>query len=254
MLSICIVNSIIEFLKHWDLLGFVIAGFISVIIALIINGLKSLLIMKRERSCVSKQLISSTVYQGTEDAGLKIEVSYNGTRVEKPLSVIMIKLKNDGEEDLLFSQHFSRPIFVSAMGLDVVEMTVLSELEGINPIIREESNGKFVLSWDLLKRDESFYLKVFILGVISDMSAIKFDVRADGIDKIKTPEYRVSETMKPVLIASVLCVVLSFFIPKDLSFIELMPMRLFMLVGLVIIDLLIWVASLKRRIQWMKED
>ena len=254
MLSICNVNSIIEFLKRWDILGFVIAGFISVIIALIINGLKSLLIMKRERYCVSKKLISSTVYQGTEDAGLKIDVSYNGKRVEKPLSVIMIKLKNEGEEDLLFSQRFSRPIFVSALGLDVVEMTVFSELEGINPSISEESEGKFVLSWDLLKRDESFYLKVFILGVISDMSAIKFDVRADGINKIKTPEYKVSETMKPVLLASVLYVVFTLFIPQDLSFIELMPMRLFMLVGLVIIDLLIWVASLKRRIQWMKED
>lgn len=95
-------NSIIEFLKHWDILGFVIAGFISGIIALIINGLKSLFLMKKERYCVSKRLVSSTIYQGSEDAGLKIEVSYKGKRVEKPLSVIMIKLKNDGEEDLFF--------------------------------------------------------------------------------------------------------------------------------------------------------
>lgn len=247
-------NSIIEFLKHWDILGFVIAGFISGIIALIINGLKSLFLMKKERYCVSKRLVSSTIYQGSEDAGLKIEVSYKGKRVEKPLSVIMIKLKNDGEEDLLFSQRFSRPIFVSAMGLDVVEMAVFSDLEGINPIIREESGGKFALSWDLLKRDESFYLKVFILGEISDMSAIKFDVRADGINKIKTPEYRVSETMKPVLFASALCVVFTFFIPQNLSFMELMSMRLFLWVGLVILDLLLWVVALKRRIQWMKEE
>ena len=105
-----------------------------------------------------------------------------------------------------------------------------------------------------MKRDESFYLKVFILGEISDMSAIKFDVRADGINKIKTPEYRVSETMKPVLFASALCVVFTFFIPQNLSFMELMSMRLFLWVGLVILDLLLWVVALKRRIQWMKEE
>ena len=87
-------ETIKAFLERWDILGFVVAGFISAVMALLIEGFRSMLNMKRSKYCISKALVSSTVYQQTDKDGLKITISYNNEAVEGALTILKIRLRN----------------------------------------------------------------------------------------------------------------------------------------------------------------
>ena len=249
-------DSIIGFLKHWDLVGFVIAGFISVIIALLINGFKSLFSMKRKKYCISKSLVSSTVYQETEEDGFEIIVSYHGKRIDRPLTVLNVRLRNDGEEDILFSQRFSRPVFIAINEANIIDVKTYSLIEGVNPIAVKNSVGSFSISWDLLKRDEFLYLKIIIDGLWDGkISDVHFDIRADGINQIKTPEYKVGEVMIPIFIATgLISILLIIFYPSGEMFVDIISMKLFYILCLLFSTLIFLISALIQRIKWLKEN
>lgn len=241
------------FLERWDLLGFVVAGLISAVIMLLIDGFRSLFNMKRKKYCISKSLISSTVYQQMEKEGLKISVSFNDHDIEGALTILKIRLRNDGAEDLMYSQRISYLHMVAA-GLDLIDVSVVTDVDGVNPEITAIGDGKYDVKWDLLKSDEYFYIKVVVKGEVSDMSGVEFEVRADGINHIKTPEYKVSEAMLPVWSAVALIIIpVILFWPSREMFLDILPMKWLLVGSMIIFALAFWIGALKQRIRWMKE-
>lgn len=247
-------ETIKAFLDRWDILGFIIAGLIGAVIMLLIDGFKSLFSMKRKKYCISKTLISSTVYQHTDSGGLKITVSYKGQEVEGPLTILNIRLRNDGEEDIMYSQRIGR-LCIMLVDLKEMDVSVNSDIDGVNPCVKIADDGKYDIKWDLLKSGECFYIKIIAKGEINDMASVKFDVRADGIDQIRTPEYRVSEAMIPIWTALALLGIPSIlFLPSEAMLLDVLPIKWLYIGSLIFMALIAWIGALKRRIKWMKEQ
>ena len=162
----------------------IVGGVIGAVITLLLNRALSFFRMKRSKYCISKSLVSSSVYQQTDEGGLKIRVLYNDREVGGPLSILSIRLRNDGAEDLFYSQRVSQ-LLLCLDDLEVLDLNVSAETEGVKPEVIRQDDGKFELRWDLLKRDESIFIKVVAKGEVKDISAVKFEIRADGIDQIK---------------------------------------------------------------------
>lgn len=243
-----------SFFENWNILEYVIAGVIGAIIAVLINRILSLFRMKRKKYCLSKKLISSSVYQQTNKDGLKISVSYNDKEIDGKLSITTVRLRNDGDEDLMFSQRVSYLFFVLD-GYNAIDVSVYADKDGVNPIVSLRSDGYYELKWDLLKRDESLFIRIVVEGEPMDISAMKFDVRADGINEIKTPEFRVMDLMGPALVtAAIIGIPVALFYPTDESFVGIMPMKVLLLLSLLLFVLFFLIMSLIWRIKWLKEQ
>lgn len=107
----------------------------------------------------------------------------------------------------------------------------------------------------MLKCDESFIIKVVLRGEVKGISAVRFDIRADGISQIKTPEYRVKEVMFPVVVGFAIAIIpFMFLMPTSEMFVGIMPMKLFLLVCMAFVILIIWIMTLLKRIKWLKEQ
>ncbi len=242
------------FIDMLDWPGIIVGAVIGFIIPVLFNQVQSFFRKNRKKYCLSKSLASSSVYQQTDDGGLKIRVSYNDTEVEGPLSILSIRLRNDGTEDLMFSQRFNYLRLVIE-GLDILDISASAGIAGVNPSILQGGENKYELKWDLLKSEECFFIKVVAKGEINDVSAVKFEVRADGINQIKTPEYSVKEAMIPILIINiVIAVPIILFMPASMPFIGSVSMKFAMLIMLVILTLVSLAGALSNRIKWMKEQ
>lgn len=259
MIKICVLykkymETIKDFLVKWDILGFVVAGLIGAIIMLLIEGFKSLFSMKRRKFCISRTLVSSTIYQKTDIDGLRITISYNNEDVDGPLTILRIRLRNDGEEDLMYSQRISR-LYVVLEKMDVIDVSTESEINGINTTVKEIDKSRYEIKWDLMKKDEFFLIKIVAKGELNDLSGVRFDVRAVGINSIKSPEYKVSEVMIPIWVATVLIIVPIILLwPAKDMFLEIFPMKWFLVGIIIIVTLIVWIGALRRRIEWLKEQ
>jgi hypothetical protein len=247
-------DSIINVLDEWSIIDYVIAGLIGAVIAFLFNMVISFFSIKRKKYNLSKSLVSSSVYEQTEEDGLKIKVLYNNIEVDGPLSIMKICIKNDGMEDLVYSKRIKN-LFLKFDDMDVLCVSVSSEVVDVLPVVIPIDADKYEIKWDLLKCDECIMIKVVAKGKEIDFSKIKFEIRADGISKIKTPEYKVNEVMRPILISDILIVVpILLFYPSSTSFIGIMPMKVFMLLILSIMTIMLWVTALLKRIKWLKEQ
>lgn len=83
---------------------------------------------------------------------------------------------------------------------------------------------------------------------------IHTSIRAEGISKIKSPEYHVWPQLWPVLTAILLGVLLMWFtVPKEITFIPYIPQNIFW-AGLFALLIPIYIIMvLIKRIQWQKE-
>lgn len=236
------------------IVNYVIAGVIGAIIALLFKMVIHFFRIKRKKYCISKKLVSSSVYQQTYEDGLMIKVMYNNKEVDGPLSIMKICIKNDGMEDLVYSK-IIRNLFLYFDGMDVLGVSVSSEIADVQPVVIPINDVKYELKWDLLKCDESIIIKIVANGKDIDISKIKFEIRADGINKIKTPEYKVNEVMRPILVCDLIIVVLILpFYPSSDSFIGIISMKVFMLIVVVVMTVILWVSALLKRIKWLKEQ
>ena len=247
-------DSIITFLDKWNLVDYVIAGVIGAVITYLLNIVISFFRNKRKKYCISKRLVSSSVYQQTEEDGLKIKVLYNDKEIDGPISIIKLCIKNDGLEDIVYSKRISK-LFLSFKDVEVLGISVISENADVKPIVNPINDEEYELKWDLLKCDECIIIKVIAKGNEFGLSNVKFVIRADGINEIKTQEYKVNEVMSPILLGDIAIIVpILLFYPSSDSFIGIMPMKVFMLIILVVLTLILWVTALLKRIKWLKEQ
>lgn len=245
---------VFAFLDKWNIVDYVIAGVIGTIIAFLLNIVISFFRDKKKKYCISKRLVSSSVYQQTDEDGLKIKVLYNDKEIEGPISIIKLCIKNDGLEDIAYSKRI-RKLFLSFNDVDVLDLSVISEIADVKPVVNPINDGRYEIKWDLLKRNESIIIKVVAKGNEFDISNVKFEIRADGINEIKTPEYKVNEVMSPILLVDFIIIVpMLLFYPSSESFVGIMPMKVFVLIILVFMTIFLWVTALLKRIKWLKEQ
>lgn len=247
-------DSVITFLDKWNIDDYVIAGVKGVVITFLLNMVISFFRNKRKKYCISKRFVSSSVYQQTDEDGLKIKVLYNDMEIEGPISVIKLCIKNDGLEDIVYSERI-RKLSLSFHNVDVLGISVVSEIADVKPVANIINNGRYEIKWDLLKCDESITIMVVAKGNEFDLSNAKFEIRADGINEIKSPEYKVNEVMRPILITDLIIIIPIFlFYPSSESFIGIMPMKVFLLIILAVLTIILWVTALLKRIKWLKEQ
>lgn len=243
-----------DFLRQYDWLGFIITGLVGAFLSFLFSKLNSLFVIKRKKRCISKCLISSDIYRNLEKDGFKITVSYKDIIFEKPVSVLKIRLRNDGEEDILFSNCFSRNVYLRLDNHNIVEVTVSSDSEGINPKAEYINDNRWDLSWDLLKKDECFYVTIIVADEVKDLSGVNFDIRAEGISQIKTPEIRVKEAMLPMLKAAViLAIPIVVLVPNVESPFADISLKLFLLLILAFCVIFFWIIALYERIKWLND-
>lgn len=243
-----------DVLDEWKIFDYVIAGAIGAVVTFLFNMVVSFFRIKRKKYSLSKSLVSSSVYEQTEEEGLKIKVLYNNIEVDGSLSILKICIKNDGMEDLVYSKTIKN-LFLNFDGIDVLCVSVSSEIVDVQPVVIPVGVEKYEIKWDLLKCDECIIIKVVAKGKEMDFSKMKFEIRADGISKIKTPEYKVNEVMRPILVSDLIIVALILLLyPSSASFVGIMPMKVFMLLILAIMTIMLWVSALLKRIKWLKEQ
>ena len=200
-------ESIKTFLEQWDLLGFVIAAVISLLMGLVFKGVKNLVTMKRKPYNISRQTINRTIYDNRNEGDFSITVSYKGKVYEDPLTLLRIRLLNDGENDINFIRQCVKPLSIEV--------------------------------------DEN---------IETTAENVKMTVRAEGIEKIKSPEYRVWPQLWPMLLAiSIFSVLMWFTMPAEVTFIPVIPQNMFW-TGLFLLMIPAYtILVLVKRIKWEKE-
>ena len=120
--------------------------------------------------------------------------------------------------------------------------------------ITATGNNKYDLSWSLLKRDEYIDLVIVAKGKDLAQEQVKMTLRAEGIEKIKSPEYRVWPQLWPILLADAIMVLLCwFFMSKEASIIPLIPERVLWSCLFLLFAPLFTILVLVKRIRWEKE-
>ena len=247
-------ETIKEILKEWDLLGFVVAAIISLIIGLVYNGIKNLVTMKRKPFNISKQTISRMVYDNRKEGGFIISVSYKGKAYDDSLTMLRIRLLNDGENDINYIRQCAKPISIEVLDAEIIDVFIEPSSDAIEASVSDICDNQFDLSWSLLKKDE--YLDLVIVAKGKDFRAdqVSMEVRAEGIDEIKSPEYRIWPQLGPVLAAA--CIWTSicwFFMPNRITYIPGIAENVFWASLSLIVFLLYTIYILVRRIRWQKE-
>lgn len=243
------------FLQQWDILGFTIAGIISLLIGLIYTGIKNLVIMKRKPYNISRQTINRTIYDNRNEGDFAITVSYKGKVYEDPLTLLRIRLLNDGENDLNYIRQCAKPVSIEiGESAKVIDVYLEPSKPEMDVAISDSGNNKYDLSWSLLKKDE--YIDLVIVAIGKDLSAeqVKMTVRAEGIEKIKSPEYRVWPQLWPILLGLLIVALLSWFlVPAKITFIPWIPENVFWTGLAVLMMPLFTILVLVKRIEWLKE-
>lgn len=248
-------ESIKVFLEQWDLLGFVIAAVISLLIGLFFKGFKNLVIMKRKPYNISRQTINRTVYDSRQDGDLNITVSYKDKICEGSLTLLRIRLLNDGENDINYIRQCAKPVTIEIdESVETIDVVLEPSNKDMESTITFVSYNKFDLTWTLLKKDEFIDLMIVTKGKDFSAEQVKIMVRAEGIEKIKSPEYRVWPQLWPVLLANLITSVATWFVmPKEVTFIPYIPQNIFWSVLCLFFIPVYIIMVLVKRIKWEKE-
>lgn len=168
--------------------------------------------------------------------------------------MVRMRLLNDGMNDINFITQCSGPRRIEVTETAIIDFCVEPSVSDIGASLVLACEGQYALSWKLLKKDEYIDLVAVVKGKDFMADQIHTSIRAEGISKIKSPEYHVWPQLWPVLLANLLCVVLCWFtMPKEITFIPYIPQNIFW-AGLFALLMPIYIIMvLVKRIQWQKE-
>ena len=248
-------ETIKAFLLQWDLLGFTIAAIISLLVGLIYKGIKSFITMKRKPYNISRLTVNRTIYDNRNEGDFSITVSYKGKVYGEPLTLLRIRLLNDGENDINYIRQCARPLSIEIEeSVEVIDVFLEPSNAEMGSTISDASKNEFDLSWSLMKKDEFIDLVIVAKGKNFVAEQVKMTLRAEGIEKIKSPEYRVWPQLWPmILAASIWATICWFFLPAKVTFIPGIQENVFW-TGLALFMIPLYtVLLLIKRIKWQKE-
>lgn len=248
-------KSIKIFLEQWDLLGFVVAAVISLLIGLVFKGIKNLVTMKRKPYNISRQTINRTIYDNRNEGDFSIIVSYRGKAYEESLTLLRIRLLNDGKNDINYIRQCAKPLSIEIdETIETIDVVLEPSNDDMECFVSFAGDNKYDLTWSLLKKDEFVDLVFVAKGKDLVAENVKITIRAEGIEKIKSPEYRVWPQLWPMLLAiSIFSVLMWFTMPAEVTFIPVIPQNMFW-TGLFLLMIPAYIILvLVKRIKWEKE-
>ena len=105
-----------------------------------------------------------------------------------------------------------------------------------------------------MKKDEYIDLVIVAKGKEVVAENVNMTVRAEGIEKIKSPEYRVWPQLWPTLLAtSIFSVLMWFLMPAKITFIPMIPENVFWTGFFLLMIPAYTILVLVKRIRWEKE-
>ena len=146
---------------------------------------------KEKRYHVSLSLDSSDVYAPHNKSDVSIKVNYKGMFVDNAIVIMHISITNYGQNDIMFTSHFSEAIKIQSKGYRFLSISAVDNKT--KPICEIMEDGTATLLWDILKRGESLKISITALSeqpisIVVDRvdcyNNLSFDFRSDCIDTI----------------------------------------------------------------------
>lgn len=176
---------------------------------------------KKDYKITCEQL-SSRQYKEKESDNVKISLTYKNEQVGDSLSVMTVRLANNGKKDIAFSQVFEDKIQVSFDGAKIIDIQIEKESEKVAAVVEKSDLKGWLLSWGILKRKEFIILRVISIltgeGIDdnADVTNLKFDFRGNNLSEIGTIGSQTDRFYKRVVFF--VCALL-------LAMVALMPLR-----------------------------
>ena len=119
------------------------------------------LISRRKRDYkITCEQLSSRQYKEKESNDVKISLSYKNERVGDSLSVLTVRLANNGNKDVAFNQMFEGKIQIILKKARILDVQIEKQSDKVGAVIDHSEGGDWLLSWAILKRKEIIVLKV----------------------------------------------------------------------------------------------
>jgi hypothetical protein len=162
---------------------------------------------------------------------------------------------NDGENDINFIRQCVKPLSIEVdENIETIDVVLEPSNDDMECSVSFAGVNKYDLTWTLLKKDEFVDLVIVTKGKELAAENVKMTVRAEGIEKIKSPEYRVWPQLWPMLLAiSIFSVLMWFTMPAEVTFIPVIPQNMFW-TGLFLLMIPAYtILVLVKKIKWEKE-
>ena len=78
---------------------------------------------------------------------MKIKVLYKDKEVDRPISIIKLYIKNDGQEDIVYSKRISK-LLLCFIDVDVLGISVISEIADVKPVVNPINDRRYEIKWD----------------------------------------------------------------------------------------------------------
>ncbi len=131
---------------------------------------------KKDYKITCEQL-SLRQYKEKESENVKISLSYKNEEVGDALSVLIVRLKNDGKKDISFKQIFEDKIQLKLKNAEIIDVQVENQSENVSAVVEKSEQQGWLLSWGILKKNERIVLKIVSISS-KDENDIKSE--ADG--------------------------------------------------------------------------
>lgn len=202
-----------------DILKLVLLPLLVTIIGSIIFSLLSRI--KKEFKITCEQL-SLRQYKEKESDDVKITLSYKNEKVGDSLSVMTVRLANNGKKDITFNQVFEDKIQIKLKNAEILDVQIEKQSDKVAAFVEKSDSLGWLLSWSILKKKETIDLKVvsvfnkaFGEGNV-EASDLEFVFRGNNLNRIEP----IGSQMERVTTWTF--VVVSIFL---LALVALMPLR-----------------------------
>lgn len=142
---------------------------------------------------ISFETISCQSYNNKKEGIVHLQVVYDGKQLEKSIVILNGRFTNTGKKDIKYDNVFTNDITLSFDdNFKIIDFKLISSNDKIGAQIGF-NDGIPTLRWSLMKRKESFDVQIIAeyenesqnIEYQTFNNSIKFDFRANGIDKIK---------------------------------------------------------------------
>lgn len=146
---------------------------------------------KKDYKITCEQL-SLRQYKEKESDNVKISISYKNEKVGDTLSVMIVRLTNNGKKDVAFKQVFEDKIQIILKKTDILDVQIEKQSDKVAATVEKSDSLGWLLSWGILKKKEMIVLK--IVSVVNndkgevevDASDLEFVFRGTNLNRIET--------------------------------------------------------------------
>ena len=99
-------------------------------------------------------------YKEKESDDVKISLSYKNEQVGNSLSVMTVRLANNGKKDIAFNQVFEDKIQIKLKNAEILDIQIEKQSDKVSASVEKSDSLGWLLSWGILKKKEIIVLKI----------------------------------------------------------------------------------------------